>query len=186
MHVEVVAPTMLSRAAVPGMLARGIATIVNVAGTIAFPGPAPSSQMPRRVVYAGTLGHTVAMSQTLGAELAGTGIRVQVECPGLVATEFPTGQGTGLSAVPRMSADDVVTASLRGLELGEVGCAPGSRTTASCAPCPTRTRPPSPARVRKPPRCAAVSTYGPSVNTGSPLAASTLKTGVCATRPALL
>jgi hypothetical protein len=30
-----------------------------------------------------------------------------------------------LSAVPRMSADDVVTAALRGLELGEVVCAPG-------------------------------------------------------------
>ena len=30
-----------------------------------------------------------------------------------------------LSAVPRMSAEDVVTGSLRGLELGEVVCAPG-------------------------------------------------------------
>ena len=30
-----------------------------------------------------------------------------------------------LSAVPRMSATDVVTASLRSLELGEVICAPG-------------------------------------------------------------
>jgi hypothetical protein len=30
-----------------------------------------------------------------------------------------------LSALARMSADDVVTASLRGLELGEVVCAPG-------------------------------------------------------------
>lgn len=30
-----------------------------------------------------------------------------------------------LSAVPRMSADEVVTASLLGLELGEVVCAPG-------------------------------------------------------------
>lgn len=28
-------------------------------------------------------------------------------------------------AVPRMSAEDVVAASLRGLELGEVVCAPG-------------------------------------------------------------
>ena len=30
-----------------------------------------------------------------------------------------------MSAVPRMSADDVVTAALRGLELGEVVSAPG-------------------------------------------------------------
>lgn len=27
--------------------------------------------------------------------------------------------------IPRMSAEDVVTASLRGLELGEIVCAPG-------------------------------------------------------------
>jgi uncharacterized protein len=124
-HVKVVAPTMLTRAAVPGMLARGAGTIVNVAGMIAFAGPAPASQQPRRAVYAGTLAHVVAMSQTLSAELEGTGVRVQVVCPGVVATEFHTAQGMDLSAVPRMSADDVVTASLRGLELGEVVCAPG-------------------------------------------------------------
>ena len=34
-----------------------------------------------------------------------------------------------MSAVPRMSAEDVVTASLRGLELGEVVCAPGVEET---------------------------------------------------------
>jgi short-subunit dehydrogenase len=124
-HVKVVAPTMLTRAAVPGMLERAVGTIINVAGMIAFSGPAPSSQMPRRAVYAGTLAHTVAMSQTLSAELEGTGIQVQVVCPGVVATEFHTAQGMDLSAVPRMTAQDVVTGSLRGLQLGEVVCAPG-------------------------------------------------------------
>lgn len=124
-HVKVVAPTMLTRAAVPGMLSRGTGTILNVAGMIAFSGPAPSSQMPRRAVYAGTLAHTVAMSQTLSAELEGTGVRVMAVCPGVVATEFHTVQGMDLSAVPRMSAEDVVRGALRGLEIGEVVCAPG-------------------------------------------------------------
>ncbi|GIH62316.1 SDR family NAD(P)-dependent oxidoreductase [Microbispora siamensis] len=124
-HVKVVAPTMLTRAAVAGMQARGEGTIVNVAGMIAFSGPAPHAQMPRRAVYAGTLAHLVAMSQTLSAELEGTGVTVQVLCPGVVATEFHERQGLDMSAVPRMSADDVVTASLRGLELGETVCAPG-------------------------------------------------------------
>ena len=41
----------------------------------------------------------------------------------MVATEFHERHGLDLSAVPRMSAGDVVTASLRGLELGEVVCA---------------------------------------------------------------
>ena len=46
--------------------------------------------MPRRAVYAGTLAHTAAMTQTLSAELEGTGVRLQVVCPGVVATEFHT------------------------------------------------------------------------------------------------
>lgn len=45
-HVKVVAPTMLTRAALPGMLANGEGTIINVAGMIAFSGPAPPSGSP--------------------------------------------------------------------------------------------------------------------------------------------
>jgi uncharacterized protein len=125
LHVKVVAPTMLIRAAVPGMIARGGGTIINVAGMIAFSGPAPQAQLPRRAVYAGTLAHLLTMTQVLHEELRSDGLKLQVICPGVVATEFHQRQGLDLSAVPRMSAEDVVTASLRGLELGEVVCAPG-------------------------------------------------------------
>jgi uncharacterized protein len=125
LSVKVLAPTLLTRAVVGGMQERGEGTIVNVAGMIAFSGPAPHSVMPRRAVYGGSLAYLVAMSQTLSAELEGTGVRVQVVCPGVVATEFHERQGLDLSSVPRMTADDVVTASLRGLELGESVCAPG-------------------------------------------------------------
>ncbi|MFD7876048.1 SDR family NAD(P)-dependent oxidoreductase [Streptomyces sp. NPDC059766] len=128
-HVKVVAPTMLTRAAVAGMQERAHGKIINVAGMIAFSGPADPSVMPRRAAYAGSLAYLVAMSQTLSAELAGTGVQVQVLCPGVVATEFHTRQGMDLSTVPRMSAEDVVTAGLRGLELGEVVCAPGVEDT---------------------------------------------------------
>jgi NAD(P)-dependent dehydrogenase (short-subunit alcohol dehydrogenase family) len=37
-HVKVVAPTLLARAAAPGMVARGEGTIINVAGMLAFSG----------------------------------------------------------------------------------------------------------------------------------------------------
>jgi uncharacterized protein len=123
--VKVLAPTMITRAAVAGMRDRGQGAIINVAGMIAFSGPAPHSQMPHRAVYAGTLAHLVTMSQTLSAELEGTGVKVEVLCPGVVATEFHERQGLDMSVVPRMTANDVVTAGLRGLELGEVVCAPG-------------------------------------------------------------
>jgi short-subunit dehydrogenase len=124
-YVKELAPTMLTHAAVPGMLERGGGTIINVSGMIAFSGPAGPEQMPRRAVYTGTLAHSVAWTQQLHAELASEGITVQVVCPGVVSTEFHERQGMDLSAVPRMSAEDVVTASLWGLELGEIVCAPG-------------------------------------------------------------
>jgi uncharacterized protein len=73
-HVKVIAPTMLTRAAVPGMLSRGSGTIVNVAGMLAFARPAPGGQLPR-AIYTGTLAHAVAMSQSLSAEL-------EHRCPG--------------------------------------------------------------------------------------------------------
>jgi uncharacterized protein len=126
LHLKVVAPTMLARAAAPAMVSRGEGTIINVSGMLAFSGPASLAQLPlRRAVYTATLAHIVALSQVLHQELKSHGLRVQALCPGVVATEFHERQGLDLSAVPRMSADDVVTASLRGLQLGEVVCAPG-------------------------------------------------------------
>ncbi|HEV8566653.1 MAG TPA: SDR family NAD(P)-dependent oxidoreductase [Actinoplanes sp.] len=124
--VKVLAPTLLTRAITPGMVARGAGQIVNVSGMIAFSGPASLEQVPlRRAVYAASLAHSVALSQTLHTELAPYGIQVQALCPGVVATEFHERQGLDLSAVLRMTAADVVTASLRGLELGETVTAPG-------------------------------------------------------------
>ncbi len=126
LHVKVVAPTLLAHAAAPGMVARGKGVIINVAGMLGFSGPMPSDKLPlRRAVYTGTLAHIIALSQALHEELKPAGLQVQVLCPGVVATEFHERQGLDLSAVPRMSADEVVTASLRGLEFDEVVCAPG-------------------------------------------------------------
>ncbi len=125
LHVKVVAPTMLARAASAGMAARGEGTIINVSGMLAFGGPAPLGKAPGRAVYVGTLAHIVALSQALHEELKPRGLRIQALCPGIVATEFHERQGMDLSAIPRMSAEDVVTASLQGLAIGEVICAPG-------------------------------------------------------------
>jgi NAD(P)-dependent dehydrogenase (short-subunit alcohol dehydrogenase family) len=70
LHVKAVAPTMLAHAAVPGMVARGEGTIINVSGMLAFSGPASLEQLPlRRVVYTGALAYTLALSQVLHEEL---------------------------------------------------------------------------------------------------------------------
>lgn len=124
-RVKVLAPTMLAHAAARGMAARGSGAIVNVAGMLAFAAAAPLGKAPGRAIYVATLAHLVALSQALNEECSAAGLRFQALCPGIVATEFHERQGMDLSAIPRMSADDVVTASLRGLALGEVICAPG-------------------------------------------------------------
>lgn len=131
-QVNVTAPTLLARAAVPGMLARGRGAVINVASLLAFAGELPPGPLPQRAVYAGTKGYLVTFSRTLAAELAGTAVRVQVLCPGLTATEFHLSAGD--APVPGearihdeggMPASDVVTASLAGLATGEVVCVPG-------------------------------------------------------------
>ncbi|MGW1987408.1 SDR family NAD(P)-dependent oxidoreductase [Streptomyces collinus] len=131
-EVNVVAPTVLTRAAVPGMTARGRGAVVNVASLLAFAGGLPPGPLPQRAVYGGTKGYMVAFTRTLAAELGASPVRVQVVCPGLTATEFHL--GTGEAPVPGearvhdeggMPVGDVVTASLAALDTGEVVCVPG-------------------------------------------------------------
>lgn len=124
-NVKVLAPTLLTRAVLNGMLERGSGAVVNVSGMIAFSGPASSSTLPRRAVYGGSCAHLLAFSQILADELVGSGVRVQALLPGVVATEFHSRQGIDLHHVPRMSPSDVVAACLRGLERGESVTAPG-------------------------------------------------------------
>jgi uncharacterized protein len=54
-------------------------------------------------------------------------VQVQACCPGLIDTEFHAPAGRDLSAAPFpvMGPDEVVTAALAGLRLGEVTCVPG-------------------------------------------------------------
>jgi short-subunit dehydrogenase len=131
-RVQVVAVTRLTRAALPGMIARGEGAVINVSSRLAFSGPLASPPLPKRATYAGTKAFINTFSQILAGELEGTGVRVQALCPGLVATEFHEQVGIGPGAFPAsivMSPEDVVQASLAGLALGEVVCVPGLEDT---------------------------------------------------------
>jgi short-subunit dehydrogenase len=123
--VNVLAPVLLSRAVLPGMLDRGRGSIVNVASLLAFSGTLAAPHMPVRAVYAATKSFLVTFSQILAAEVQGTGVRVQVVCPGMVRSEFHSRQGLDMSNVPRMEPDRVVAASLADLAAGVVTSVPG-------------------------------------------------------------
>jgi short-subunit dehydrogenase len=121
--LNAVASVKLVRAALPGMLAAGEGAIVTVASLLAFSAGQTNPHMPDRTLYAAAKAATVAFTRILATELAGTAIRVQVVCPGVVATEFSDGFG---HTVPfAMTAEDVAKASLTGLGLGETICVPG-------------------------------------------------------------
>jgi len=125
--VHVRATTQLSRAALPAMVERRRGAIVNVASLLAFSHDLPPDPVPYRAVYAACKSYVVAFSFQLHHELSAFGVRVQACCPGLVATEFHAMVGADVSRLRgrTMAADDVVRASLRGLELGETLCVPG-------------------------------------------------------------
>ena len=124
-NLNVLAPVLLTKAGVAGMLERGGGSVINIASLLAFSGAADVSFLPRRVVYAATKSFLVTFSQLLATEVSASGIRVQVVCPGVVRSEFHTRQGLDMSSVPRMEPHHVVEASLRDLAEGVVVSIPG-------------------------------------------------------------
>lgn len=124
-QLHVVANVRLSRAVLPGMIARGSGVIINVSSL--------SALMPESVnaTYAATKSYLLTFSESLHSELIGTGIRVQVLLPGCTATEFwknPDCVEFHYSRVPKllwMSAEEVVAESLNALDGGRVICVPG-------------------------------------------------------------
>jgi uncharacterized protein len=131
--VHVIAPTRLTRAALPAMTARGQGTVINIASLLAFSGSLPPGPLPFRATYAAAKAYLVTFTTALAGELAGTGVRVQVCCPGPVASEFLHGTGIDPARLPitPMNPGDVVTASLAALDLGETVCLPGLGDTAA-------------------------------------------------------
>ena len=118
--VNALAPVLLTRAVIPGMVARGRGAIVNVASLLAFSGAARAPHLPKRAVYAATKAFLVTFTEIVAAELADTGVRLQVVCPGIVRSEFHSRQGIDMGQVPRMEPDQIVTASLADLARGVV------------------------------------------------------------------
>ncbi|MBI3153238.1 MAG: SDR family oxidoreductase [Chloroflexi bacterium] len=126
-NLQVLAVTRLTRAVLPGMIARERGSIINVSSRLAFSGSMGSSQLPKRATYAGTKAFINTFTQLLQSELEGTGVHVQALCPGVVQTEFHEQVGIDSTRYPAgivMEPEDVVQASLAGLKLGEVICIP--------------------------------------------------------------
>ena len=65
----------------PGMLARGHGSIVNIASSVAA-----SKAAPNRYVYAATKGAVVALTRSVALDFVARGIRCNCICPGTIET----------------------------------------------------------------------------------------------------
>jgi short-subunit dehydrogenase len=115
-RLNVVAPTRLAAAVIPGFIARGRGTLINVSSAVAL--------APEWIngAYSGTKAYLLSLSVRLQHELAGTGIRVQVVLPGAIRTGMWEKAGTDVATLPPdilMDAGDLVDAALAGLDSGE-------------------------------------------------------------------
>jgi uncharacterized protein len=120
-EINVVALTRLTYAVVPGFVARGNGSIINIASIVAV---APDML---NGVYGGTKAFVLAFSQSLQHELADKGVRVQVVLPGVTATDFWGVVGVPVENLPPqivMSGDDLVDSALTGFDLGEFATVP--------------------------------------------------------------
>jgi uncharacterized protein len=125
-QLNVLAPVLLTRAVLAGMIEQSKGAVINVASLLAFSGSWEAPHLPQRAVYAASKSFLVTFTQILAGEVRDSGVRVQVVCPGLVRSEFHSRQGLDMSAVPRMEPAAVVDASLLDLERGVVVSIPGS------------------------------------------------------------
>lgn len=120
--LNVTALMRLAYAVVPGFVARGNGTVINISSVVAI---APEFL---NGVYGGTKAFVLALSQSMQHELADKGIRVQAVLPGATATDFWSEAGNPVENLPQeivMSAEDMVDAALAGLAGAEVVTIPG-------------------------------------------------------------
>jgi len=105
------APAELCHLTLPGMVERGFGRIINVAS---LAGLTPGSK--GHTLYGPVKSALIRASESLNAEVLGTGVHVTALCPGLTRSEFHdvNGQRARLSRVPEFmwqSAEDVVEAA---------------------------------------------------------------------------
>ena len=120
-QLNVTALTVLAIAAGHAFAARANGIIINIGSIVAL---APELL---NGTYSGTKAYVQNFSTSLKNELAGTGVRVQVVLPGATATPLWGKAGVPIHSLPEewvMSTEDMVDASLAGLDQGEFATIP--------------------------------------------------------------
>jgi short-subunit dehydrogenase len=127
MHrLHVLATLRLTHAALQGMVARNRGAVINVSSVAGF------WESPGSVSYSSTKRWINHFTEGLYLELRGSGsaVKMQALCPGFTYSEFHEVMGADPKVVPEgwwLKAEDVVEASLQGLDEGRLFVVPGRR-----------------------------------------------------------
>src|SRR5262245_30037598 len=122
-RLNVVALVRLTRAVLPGLVARGSGGVINVSS---LAGEIPGAYS---ATYSATKAFVTSFSGSLHEELRGTGVVVQALLPGMTRTEFQDVAGVDAGRVPFfawLSPERVVRASLAALARKDAVCIPGA------------------------------------------------------------
>jgi short-subunit dehydrogenase len=116
-QLNVTAVTRLASAAAASFAKAGRGTIINIASVVAL--------FPERfnATYSASKAYVLSLTQSLNAELDGTGVRLQAVLPGVTRTEIWERSGIDATQIPAemvMEAGEMVDAALSGLDQGEL------------------------------------------------------------------
>ncbi|WP_419711387.1 SDR family NAD(P)-dependent oxidoreductase [Pseudomonas sp. NFX224] len=116
-QLNVTAVTRLASAAAASFAKAGRGTIINTASVVAL--------FPERfnATYSASKAYVLSLTQSMSAELDGTGVKVQAVLPGVTRTEIWERSGIDASQIPAdmvMEAGEMVDAALSGLDQGEL------------------------------------------------------------------
>ena len=116
-QLNVTTVTRLASAAAASFAKAGRGTIINIASVVAL--------FPERfnATYSASKAYVLSLTQSLNAELDGTGVKVQAVLPGVTRTEIWERSGIDATQIPAdrvMEAGEMVDAALSGLDQGEL------------------------------------------------------------------
>jgi short-subunit dehydrogenase len=121
-EINLLAVWELTRALLPGMVARRRGAVLNVGSSAGF------QPFPGHATYAATKSFVNTFSEALHQELKGTGVTCTVLCPGPVKTEFFDAQPSAYEAAPkplRISAAAVARRAVDAMVAGRRVVVPG-------------------------------------------------------------
>jgi short-subunit dehydrogenase len=120
LQINVVALTSLTSLFLPEMAKRGRGRFLNVASIAAF------MPVPHLAIYAATKAYVLSLTESIAAELKGTGVAATALCPGLTDTAMVKGSELG-KPIPKLML-------MSPGEVAELGCAACLRGDAICVP----------------------------------------------------